>query len=85
MKSPEERAETYYNAGNSLYRSNKYQEAVEAYKHSLKLNPNDDDTRYNLQMARAKLKQQEQQKQQKKDQKQDQKQDQKKDQQQQRI
>ncbi len=83
MKSPEERAETYYNAGNSLYRSNKFQEAVEAYKHSLKLNPNDDDTRYNLQMARAKLKQQEQQKQQKKDQKQDQKQDQKKDQQQQ--
>ena len=83
MKSPEERAETYYNAGNSLYRSNKYQEAVEAYKHSLKLNPNDDDTRYNLQMARAKLKQQEQQKQQKKDQKQDQRQDQKKDQQQQ--
>jgi len=82
MKSPEERAETYYNLGNSLYRSNKFQEAVEAYKHSLKLNPNDDDTRYNLQMARAKLKQQEQQKQQKKDQKQDQQQDQKKDQQQ---
>jgi Tfp pilus assembly protein PilF len=83
MKSPEERAKTYYNLGNSLYRSNKFQEAVEAYKHSLKLNPNDDDTRYNLQMARAKLKQQEQQKQQKKDQKQDQQQDQKKDQQQQ--
>jgi Ca-activated chloride channel family protein len=76
MKSPEERAETYYNLGNSLYRSNKFQEAVEAYKRSLKLNPNDDDTRYNLQMARAKLKQQEQQKQQQKDQKQDQQQDQ---------
>jgi tetratricopeptide (TPR) repeat protein len=83
MKSPEERAETFYNLGNTLYRTNKYQEAVEAYRHSLKLNPNDDDTRYNLQMARTKLKQQEQQKQQKKDQQQDQKQDQKKDQQQQ--
>jgi tetratricopeptide (TPR) repeat protein len=80
MKSPEERAETYYNVGNSLYSSNKFQEAVEAYKRSLKLNPNDNDTRYNLQMARTKLKQQEQQK---KDQKKDQKQDQKKDQQQQ--
>jgi tetratricopeptide (TPR) repeat protein len=84
MKSPEERAETYYNLGNTLYSSNKFQEAVEAYKRSLKLNPNDDDTRYNLQMARTKLKQQEQQKQDKKqDQKQDQQQDQKKDQQQQ--
>jgi tetratricopeptide (TPR) repeat protein len=83
MKSPEERAETYYNLGNTLYSSNKFQEAVDAYKKSLKLNPNDEDTRYNLQMARTKLKQQEQQKQQKQDQKQDQQQDQKKDQQQQ--
>jgi tetratricopeptide (TPR) repeat protein len=82
MKSPEERAETYYNIGNSLYRANKFQEAINAYKQSLKLNPSDDDTRYNLQMARAKLKQQEQQKQQQKDQKQDKQQDQKKDQQQ---
>jgi tetratricopeptide (TPR) repeat protein len=82
MKSPEERAETYYNIGNSLYRANKFQEAIKAYKKSLTINPNDDDTRYNLQMARAKLKQQEQQKQQQKDQKQDQQQDQKKDQQQ---
>ena len=83
MKSPEERAATYYNAGNSLYQSNKYQEAVDAYKQSLRLNPNDEDTRYNLQMARAKLTQQQQQKQQNKDQKQDQKKDQQKQNQQQ--
>jgi len=83
MKSPEERAVAYYNLGNSLYSSNKFQEAVEAYKRSLKLNPNDDDARYNLQMAREKLKQQEQQKQQKQDQKQDRQQDQKQNQQQQ--
>lgn len=83
MKSPDERAVAYYNLGNSFYSSNKFQEAIDAYRRSLKLNPNDDDTRYNLQMAREKLKQQEQQKQQKQDQKQDQQQDQKKDQQQQ--
>jgi len=82
MKSSEDRAKTYYNMGNTLYNSKKFQEAVEAYKQSLKLNPNDDDTRYNLQMAREQLKQQQQQKQQDKNQKQDQKQDQKKDQQQ---
>jgi Ca-activated chloride channel family protein len=83
MKSPEERAEVYYNTGNALYQSNKYQEAVDAYKQSLRLNPNDEDTRYNLQMARAKLAQQQQQKQQNKDQKQDQKNDQQKQKQQQ--
>ena len=55
MKSVEDRAATYYNAGNSLYKSEKYQEAINAYKQSLRLNPNDEDTRYNLQMARAKL------------------------------
>jgi tetratricopeptide (TPR) repeat protein len=72
MKAPDDRAATYYNAGNSLYQSNKYQEAINAYKQSLRLNPNDEDARYNLQMARAKLVQQQQQKQQNKDQKQDQ-------------
>jgi tetratricopeptide (TPR) repeat protein len=82
MASPEERASTYYNAGNSLYQSNKYQEAINAYKQSLRLKPDDEDTRYNLQMARAKLMQQ-QQKQQNKDQKQDQKKDQQKQNQQQ--
>jgi Ca-activated chloride channel homolog len=83
MKLPEERAITLYNTGNALYQSNKYQEAVDAYKQSLRLNPNDEDTRYNLQMARAKLVQQQQQKQQNKDQKQDQKNDQQKQNQQQ--
>lgn len=71
MKSPKEHAEIYYNIGNSLYRTNKFQEAVEAYKQSLRLNPNDEETRYNLQMAREKLKQQ-----QNKDKQQEQKQDQ---------
>ena len=84
MKSPEERAATLYNAGNSLYQANKYQDAITAYKQSLRLNPNDEDTRYNLQMARAKLaQQQQQQKQQKKDQNQDQNKDQQKQDQQQ--
>ena len=84
MKSPKERAATFYNAGNSLYKSNKFQEAINAYKQSLRLNPNDEDTRYNLQMARAKLaQQQQQQKQQNKDQKQDQNKDQQKQNQQQ--
>lgn len=73
MKSPEERSAAFYNLGNSLYQSNKYQEAVGAYKRALKLNPNDDNARYNLLMALEKLKQQQQQKQQNKEEKQEEK------------
>lgn len=61
------RAKAYYNLGNSLFKANKIQESIEAYKQSLKLNPDDDDARYNLEMARKR--QQDQQQQQKNQQK----------------
>jgi Ca-activated chloride channel homolog len=77
-----ELAKTLHNIGNSLLQSKKYEESIEAYKNSLKLNPGDNDTRYNLAYAKAMLKQQQQQnKDDKKDEKQNkdkQKQDQKK-------
>lgn len=80
MTEATDRARSLYNIGNSLFKGDKLQESVEAYKQSLKLNPNDEDARYNLEMARRKLKQQEQQK---KQQKQDKKQDQQENKQQQ--
>ncbi len=56
-------AKAYHNLGNSLLKSKKYQESVDAYKSALKNNPNDEDTRYNLSYAQQMLKkQQEQQK-----------------------
>jgi tetratricopeptide (TPR) repeat protein len=83
LNTSEEKAASWHNLGNAMYRAEKYPESVEAYRRALKLNPSDDDTRYNLLMAREKLKQQQQQ--QKKDQKnkddnkkQDQQQDQQK-------
>ncbi|MCB9016286.1 MAG: tetratricopeptide repeat protein [Lentimicrobiaceae bacterium] len=77
------KAAAYHNLGNSLFKAEKYQESIEAYKQALRLNPSDDDTRYNLSYALKKLvQQQQQQQQQNKDDKQDDKQD-KKDQQQQ--
>jgi tetratricopeptide (TPR) repeat protein len=76
MKSPDERAVTFYNIGNSHYKANRFREAVDAYKQSLKLNPRDENARYNLQMALEKLKQQEQKKDQKKDKEQEQQQQQ---------
>ena len=76
-----ERAKIYHNMGNVLLKGQKYQEAAEAFKQSLRLDPSDDDTRYNLAYALEKLREQQQQN---KDQNQDQEdQEQNQDQQQQ--
>jgi Ca-activated chloride channel homolog len=65
-------------------REDGYRQAIEAYKNSLKLNPDDEDTRYNLMYAMRRLEQMKsQQNQQKKEQKQDKQQQQKQQQQQQ--
>ena len=56
-----------------------YQEAVKSYIESLKINPNDQDTKYNLSYALAKLREQQQQ-QNKNDKNKDNKQDKQKDQ-----
>ncbi len=42
---------TYHNTGNSYLFQRKYNEAIEAYKKALKINPNDEETRYNLAYA----------------------------------
>lgn len=80
---PAEQARLHHNIGNVKLEEKKYQEAADAYKKSLKLNPNDEDTRYNLSYALEKLREQQQQQQnqdQNKDQNQDQNKDQNKDQ-----
>jgi Ca-activated chloride channel family protein len=50
-------SQVYYNMGNSLYRAQKLPEAISAYERALKLNPNDQDAKYNLEYVRNKLKQ----------------------------
>lgn len=55
------RARAYHNLGNTYMRGGKYKESVEAYKQALRLNPKDEDTRYNLAYALEKLRQQQQQ------------------------
>lgn len=81
---PEQKAASYHNLGNSLMGLQQYEPAIEAYKNALRQNPDDQDSKYNLEYARRMLQQQQQQQQQqdqnqdKKDQEdQDQKQDQK--------
>ncbi|MEQ8173214.1 MAG: tetratricopeptide repeat protein, partial [Candidatus Eremiobacterota bacterium] len=45
-----------YNTGNSCFRMNKFEEAIKYYINALKLNPDDMDAKYNLEMARKKMK-----------------------------
>jgi len=79
-RSDVERAKLYHNVGNSLLKSQKIKESIGAYKEALKLNPNDQETKYNLSYALNMLNNPDQNQQQK-DQNKDQNQDQNKDQQ----
>ncbi len=47
LRSDTERAEAYYNLGNTQFRQKKYREALESYKRSLLLNPDDREAKYN--------------------------------------
>jgi len=79
-RSDKERAKLHHNVGNSLLKSQKIKESIGAYKEALKLNPNDQETKYNLSYALNKLNNPDQNQQQD-DQNKDQNQDQNKDQQ----
>lgn len=69
-------AKAMHNIGNCQFAQQQYDKAVAAYQESLRANPADDDTRYNLVKSMQMLQQQQQQKQQNQDQKQDQQQQQ---------
>ncbi len=45
----------FHNLGNTFMNAKKYQEAVEAYKNALRNNPTDEETRYNLALAKEML------------------------------
>lgn len=76
-------SKSYYNMGNTLYRMGKLPESILAYTQALKLNPNDEDAKYNLEFVRAKLKDQPKDKQQQKQQQQQEQQQQEQQQQEQ--
>ncbi len=82
-KDSERYAKSMHNIGNCAFAQQQYDKAVAAFQESLRHNPSDNDTRYNLVKSMQMLQQQQQQKQnQNKDQQQD-KQDQQQQQQQQ--
>ena len=58
------KSKAYHNVGFICQRHRMFGEAIEAYKQSLRLNPHDDETRYNLELCKRQQKQQPQQPQQ---------------------
>jgi tetratricopeptide (TPR) repeat protein len=50
-KDKDQMAKVYHNIGNTYLKQQKYKESIESYKNSLKLNPKDEDTKYNLSYA----------------------------------
>ncbi len=71
VKSPKELADTWHNLGNSLFQKEDYEKSIEAYKNSLRIRPNDQETKYNLAYAQSMLKKQEQEQQNDQDKKDD--------------
>ena len=65
-------AHVFHNLGNIGMKDQQYQMSIEAYKQSLRLNPRDEETRYNLALAQKLLQDQEQEQDQDQEQKQEQ-------------
>jgi Ca-activated chloride channel homolog len=61
---PEKKSAGLYNLGNSLLQAKKLKESIEAYKGSLKLDPDNFEAKYNLAYAQDLLREQQQQEQQ---------------------
>ena len=77
LRTADERADAFYNLGNSQFVQQKLQEALKSYRQSLVLRPDDMEAKYNYALTKKLLEQQQQQQQdqQNNDQNQDQQQD----------
>lgn len=60
-KSQTDKAKAFHNLGTAHLKGGQYEKSIEAYKHALRMNPSDMETKYNLSYAMQKLRQQQQQ------------------------
>ena len=72
-------AKVYHNLGNSLTQEQKLEEAIEAYKNALRINPNDAETRHNLALSKKQKQEQERQEEKKEEQQEEKKEEQQED------
>lgn len=80
LQTVESRAEAFYNLGNAQFVQQKLQDALQSYRRSLVLNPDDMEAKYNYALTKKLLEQNQNQNQQNNDQNQNQNQDQNQDQ-----
>lgn len=66
-KDKENKHSAYHNMGNVFMKNKEYDKAVEAYKEALRSDPSDEETRYNLALAKEMLKKQQNEQQDQKD------------------
>ena len=64
LRTSDQKAEALFNMGNSYFGERKFEEAIEAYKSSLRLKPDDVECKFNLAYAQKMLEHQQQQQQQ---------------------
>ena len=64
-----EKSDAFHNLGNTYLQSGKYEESIKAYKNALRINPQADDSRYNLAFAKKMMREKEKEDQQNKNQK----------------
>lgn len=55
--SPILKEKALYNLGNALFKQEDYENAIKAYEGALQIDPDDEDTKFNLELARKKLEQ----------------------------
>lgn len=53
------KSKVYYNLGNTLFKMNKPEESLEAFKRAIKLNPKDEDAKYNYEFVKSLIEEQE--------------------------
>ena len=53
------KSKVYYNLGNTLFKMNKPGESLEAFKRAIKLNPEDEDAKYNYEFVKSLIEEQE--------------------------
>jgi Ca-activated chloride channel family protein len=61
IKDPTRKAAVYYNLGNALYQSGRVEESLSFFKKALELNPRDYDAKYNYELARQMMQNQQKQ------------------------
>ena len=59
MENSQNKSKVYYNLGNTLFKMNKPEESLEAFKRAIKLNPEDEDAKYNYEFVKSLIEEEE--------------------------